>query len=449
MIQNLLVKTHLSAKALLSKVRSVFDQVREPVKGTQGKNKTITITDCLMSALAIFKLKVASLLQFEKNKAEKPIKENLEKLFQVNKIPSDTYMRERLDEIDPKEIRPAFKAVFAALQRDKVLENYVFLNGKYLLLSDGTGFFSSKQVSCENCCQKHHKKDGSTTYYHQMLGAAIVHPDYKEVIPLCPEPIMQKDGFTKNDCERNASERFINDFRREHPHLSVILVEDALSANGPHLKLLKESNISFITVAKPGSNKALFEELKCLDESENGLDHHCFIDADGIKHEFKYVNQIPINDTHIDFEVNFLEYKTTDSEGKQLYYNTWITDIEITRDNIFTIAKGGRSRWFIENEVFNTLKNQGTHFEHNFGHGYRHLSTVFSMLMVLAFLIDQAEQIACPLFRAALKRFKGKKSYLWRRIRAFFSTHIIPSWEILYRVIISGNNRTVAILDTS
>ena len=31
--------------------------------------------------------------------------------------------------------------------------------------------------------------------------------------------------------------------------------------------------------------------------------------------------------------------------------------------------RGGHVRWKIENETFNTLKNQGRHFEHNYGPG--------------------------------------------------------------------------------
>ena len=49
--------------------------------------------------------------------------------------------------------------------------------------------------------------------------------------------------------------------------------------------------------------------------------------------------------------------------------------------NLLRVMRGARARWKIENETFNTLKNQGYHFEHNFGHGYRHLSTVFAHLM--------------------------------------------------------------------
>ena len=57
----------------------------------------------------------------------------------------------------------------------------------------------------------------------------------------------------------------------------------------------------------------------------------------------------------------------------------------LCRERAELLMWGGRARWKIENETFNTLKNQGYHFEHNYGHGYQHLSVVLAMLMLLAF----------------------------------------------------------------
>lgn len=367
----LVEKLHLSAKGLLSKVRTVFSEISEPIRGAQGKKKEISITDCLMSGLAIFKLKFPSLLQFEDNSNDKVTKQNLKNLFSIQNTPCDTYMRERLDVIDPKEIRPAFTDVFSELQRGKALEKYLYLEGKYLLLNDGTGYFSSHEIHCDNCCIKQHQ-NGTVTYYHQFLGSVLAHPDYKEVIPLCPEPIMKEDGAQKNDCERNASERLLRDFRREHPHLEVIVVEDALSSNGPHLKLLKELNMSFITVVKPDGNKALFDWVNSFKwniaaERDKSQGEFSFIDKKGTQHKFRYVNGVPLNDTHTEFKVNFIEYWEIGSKSGKGYHGTWITDILITQENAYAIVRGGRARWHIENETFNTLKNQGYHFEHNFG----------------------------------------------------------------------------------
>lgn len=448
-------KLHLSARGLIKKSRGVFKKVKEPLKGDQGKQKDISITDCLSSALAIFKLKFPSLLQFEDALIDEHIKQNIKNLFEIENVPCDTYMRERLDEVNPRDLRPAFTKVFSALQRGKELEKFAYLDGKYLLLNDGTGFFSSKKVHCKNCCEKHRRKDGAVSYYHQMLAGVIAHPDLKEVIPICPEPIMKEDGAKKNDCERNASERLLRDFRREHPHLPVIVVEDALSSNGPHLKLLIELCMSFVTVVKPNGNKFLFDWVEGFDWSEDlskrveSQGEFSSVDEQGRTHKFRFVNQAPLNDTHKDLKVNFLEYWEVSKEGKNLYHNSWITDIEITELNAYKIARGGRARWHIENETFNTLKNQGYHFEHNFGHGYKNLSTVFAQLMMLAFLIDQTEQLCCGLFQGALKQSRSRKTYLWRKIKGFFEFHIVTSWESLYRAIILGAGPYAVKLDTS
>src|SRR5919112_1405004 len=136
-------------------------------------------------------------------------------------------MRERLDPVDPAHLRPAVKTVFRPLQRGNALEEMVFVQGHYLLALDGTGYFSSKAMHCDSCLDKHHR-NGTLTYSHQMLGAALMHPDQREVIALMPEPIVQPDGTEKNDCERNAAKRFVTTFRRDHANLKVIVTEDSL-----------------------------------------------------------------------------------------------------------------------------------------------------------------------------------------------------------------------------
>ena len=88
--------------------------------------------------------------------------------------------------------------------------------------------------------------------------------------------------------------------------------------------------------------------------------------------------------------------------------------------------RGGRARWKIENETFNTLKNQGYHFEHNYGHGEQHLAVVFAMLMMLAFLVDQTQQLCCALFQAVWAKL-GSKRRLWERMRALFYDYALES----------------------
>jgi hypothetical protein len=235
------LKKHLCAASLIKSIYDIFLKIPDP-RNFKKKNIVIPLVDHLMSGLAIFGLKFPSLLQYDKKRKETETEKNLKNLYHVTKPPSDSYLAERLDKINPEFLRPAFKKLFSKLQRAKELEKFQYIDKHYLLSLDGTGKFSSSNISCEQCCKKIHK-NGKVTYYHQMLGACIVHPDQPNVIPLCPEVIQNTDGNEKNDCERNASQRFIENFRREHPHLKVIVIEDGLASNAPHIKCLEENNI--------------------------------------------------------------------------------------------------------------------------------------------------------------------------------------------------------------
>ena len=150
-------RKYLSARGLLGIVYDKFKKIKPPRILSKRLNP-ITLTDCLMSGLAIFGLKFPSLLKFDESKEEKEIKHNLRTLYHVEQAPSDTYMRERCDEIDPQEVRKVFKTVFSYVQRGKGLESFKYLDNHYLLAGDGTGFFSSHTVHCKNCCVKHYNK---------------------------------------------------------------------------------------------------------------------------------------------------------------------------------------------------------------------------------------------------------------------------------------------------
>src|ERR671918_1021819 len=222
--------------------------------------------------------------------------------------------------------------------------------------------FCSSTISCPECCIKH-TRSGEVSYYHQVLGAVIVHPEQKGVIPLAPEPITRQDGATKSDCERNAAKRLLTDRRREHPHLKLIVVEDALAANGPHLQLLEELDMRFILGVKPGDHQALFAEV----ERQERLGHVArreVTDEQGVIHRFRFINAVPLNQSHPELLVNFLEYREVHEE-KVLHFS-WITDFGFSDDKLFAIMKGGRARGKIENETFNTLKNPGYSLERKF-----------------------------------------------------------------------------------
>jgi hypothetical protein len=427
-------RKHLSADALFGLMRSGFATIPDD----RLSDTDITLTDALMSAFAMFSLKSPSLLAFDKERAEG----NLHTIYGMERVPCDTHMRAILDPVSPESLRPVFKSVFRQLQRGKALEPMVFFDDCYLLALDGTGYFASKTIHCASCLRKVHR-NGSMTYYHQMLGAAIIHPDVRAVMPLMPEPIVQQDGADKNDCERNAAKRFVAKLRQDHPHLKFIVTEDSLSSNAPHIETLHAHDLHYILGVKEGDHAALFTQVQAAERAGHVTYYERHDRAAGVVHRFRFVNDMALNASNADVQVNFIEYWEIGAD--QVQHFSWVTDLRVNTRTVFHLMRGGRARWKIENETFNTLKNQGYHFEHNYGHGMQNLSVVFAMLMMLAFLVDQTQQLCCALFQAVWAKL-GSKRMLWERMRALFYDYAFASMRQLFEALFYGFKKSSPIV---
>ena len=241
------------------------------------------------------------------------------------------------------------------------------------------------------------------------------------------------NGETKNDCERNAAKRFFVQFRQDQPDLAVIIIEDALSSNAPHIKELNKHDLRYISGVKEGDHAFLFNYVEMAHQAGQTREHKMKIK--GVLHRFRFINQVPLNASNQDVLVNFVEYWKI--EGDKVQHFCWITDLTVTKSNLFQIMRGGRARWKIENETFNTLKNQGYNFEHNYGHGKQNLSVKFALLMMLVFLVDQVQQLASSLFQAVLKK-EGSRKSLWDHMRALFYTLEFSSMEDIFRALLYG-----------
>src|SRR6516165_3488564 len=429
-------RKHLSADALFHLVRGGFAHVPDP----RDEDVDISLTDTLMSAFAMFSLKAPSLLAFDKERAEG----NLRTLYGIAHAPCDTYMRELLDPVSPESLRPSFQGVFRQLQRGKALEPMMFLQGAYLLALDGTGYFSSKTIHCQSCLHKVHR-NGSITYSHQMLGAAIIHPDFREVIPLMPEPIVHQDGMAKNDGERNAAKRFVTKLRQDHPHLNCIVTEDSLSSNAPHIETLHEHGCHYILGVKAGDHAYLFKQVQAAEEAGRMAKYERHDRTAGVVHRFRFVHDVPLNASRSDVRVNFMEYWEIGKDMVQHF--SWVTNLRVSKRNVYQLMRGGRARWKMENETFNTLKNQGDNFEHNDGHGEQNLSVVFATIMMLAFLVDQTQQLCCALFRAVWAKL-GSKRLLWERLRALFYDYRLDSMRELLAALYVGFDKSHPLIRT-
>jgi len=426
------IKKHLSFSGLRTAVSQVFRSIPDE---RQSSKVSISLHDALMSGFACMHFQDPSLLQFQIRMQEEQHQNNLQTLFDIKTIPKETQMRAIIDGVDSDYFKPIFKNLYSRLQRGKHLEQYQIFPGTYYFPIDGSQFYISKEVSCEQCLVQHHKKE-SPTYSHQVLQGGIAHPDCSEVIPFMPEQIVNTDGTKKQDCEMNAAKRFVERIREEFPRLGLLIGGDGLFSKQPIIKDILAKGMHYLFVAKPLDHAYMMEWVEAYDK----LDRIEFEDDKGRRHIYEWVNDVPLSGQEDTIHVNFLRcwVMKTDKSGNEkiVYRNSWVTDINIASDTITTLVRAGRCRWKSENELFNVMKNHGYYMERNYGHGEKNLAFNFYLLTLLAFLFHQIAELTDKQYQACRKRF-GSKRHLWEKLRSYIDLLIFETWESLLEFVLT------------
>lgn len=397
------------------------------------------LSDVLMSGLAMFHFQCPSLLNFQKQLEDLYQTSNLTTLFGVSSVPKSSQFRSALDKINPAQMELTYNEIHKVIAESKILRKYRFLNGRYLCLMDGSEYFSSKFCSCSNCLEKKHK-NGTITYHHQILQCVIAKPGFPVVLPLDTEEICRQDGHEKQDCELNAGKRILDRIKKNHYQMDIVVVADGLYSHVPFIKLLREKKLSFILVAKPDDHVAMMAEVDSL-RKMGEVGKLEFSLKDGGKEIYEFLPQVPLRSDGKD-TVNWYSFTKIDKEGKILYKNSWVTDLPVNAKNIVEMVEAGRCRWKVENECFNTIKNQGYHIEHNFGHGKEHLSYNLFILNMIAFLIHEILELSDKLFQKVREKI-GTRYMLWERMRTFVNSLIIPDWTTLLNLLLKKGYRIV------
>jgi len=390
---------------------------------------TISIHDAVLSGFACMYFQDPSLLQFQQRLQEAQQANNLKTLFDVEVIPKETQMRELIDTVDSEHFRPIFNDLCFKLQRGKHLEQYQIFKTMYYFPMDGSQFYSSKDVHCEQCLTKEHKDD-EKTYSHQVLQGGIAHPGCAQVIPFMPEQIVNSDGATKQDCEMNAGKRYIKRLRREHPQMNFLLGGDALFSKQPIIEDALRHRMHYLFAAKPSDHTYMMEWLSLYPH----LEQIAFCDEKGRCHCYEWMNNVPLTGQKESVRVNFLRCTLTrenkQGEDEVVYINSWVTDLAITSTNIKTLVNAGRCRWKNENEFFNVMKNHGYCMEHSYGHGQKNLAFNFYLLTLLAFAFHQIFELTDACYQACRKKF-GHKRHFWETLRAYIKILVFETWEAL------------------
>ena len=421
---------HLTLEALRDLLGAEFRQVPDE---RAPQRVTWQLHDVLMSGFAMFFFQHPSLLQFQQSMEKQTGQSNLQRLFGVKRVPSDTQMRELLDTPAAAEpLRRVLPQVFERMRQTGWTTRLVTtVNGLnyYTVVLDGSQYFSSEKIQCPFCLRRK-DKNGDIHYSHSVVGATLVRAGSHDILPLDAEEVRNTDGSEKQDCELNAGKRLVERLRQEHRQLKMVVAGDDLYAHEPFIEDLRALRMGFVLVAKPESHKELYEWVEDLDRlgqcvkgtwEEGPLTKRRYF-------EYRIASQVPLTQSD-QVQVNLVEVWERNKAGKVIYHNAWVTDFEVTAENVATIVGIGRSRWKIENAQFNVQKNHGYELEHNYGHGERGLSLVFYLLNLLAFLAHQILEMGDRLYGVC--RAKESRRSLWNAFRTYFRKLVLTSWTAM------------------
>jgi hypothetical protein len=425
----------LTLDGITKQMRCTFETFVDP---RRGKNKSYTMVDAALSAFSVFFTQSPSFLEYQRSLEQAQGGNNARTLFGVHEIPSDNHIRSLLDATPPGTLKPMYAFLFDALGQAGVVDSFRSVNGTLLLALDGTEHFSSQAIRCQ-CCSTRRHANGKTTYSHSALTPVLVRPGMDKVIALAPEFVTPQDGAAKQDCELAAAKRWLAVHGGELARLKTTVLGDDLYCHEPFCRELLAFGLGFILVCKPDSHAIVYEWLEHL--QRNGAVHTVSRTRwTGKRREtdtYRYAFSIPLRDADGALEVNWCELVTTDEGGKVLYRNAFATSLALNDSNVAEVVEAGRGRWKIENENNNTLKTKGYHFEHNFGHGRKHLSSLLASLIILAFLTHTVLEWMDDKYRLLRKKLPSRKR-LFSDIRTLTSYLCFESWEALMDFMLKG-----------
>ena len=284
-------------------------------------NTVYELADAALGAFAVFYMQSPSFLAHQRDMQRNKGQNNAQSLFGIDQVPSDPQIRNLLDPIAPEYLAAPFWQVFEHLRAGGYLKLYQGHLGPWLCALDGTQYFGSQKIHCEQCTTR--VVNGRTYYSHTLVAPLLVAPGEKRVIALEPEFVSPQDGGEKQDCELRAAERWLARNAKRFAPGSLTLLGDDLYCHQPFCEFVTDHQRQQIW-------------------------------------RYRYATRVPLRADTKPLYVNWCEVTITDeATGELIYRNAWATDHPLADQALRPFVIAARTRWKSETENNNVLKNYG------------------------------------------------------------------------------------------
>lgn len=371
--------------------------------------------------LFLMKLQARRQINFEFNTPEFIRNLNVLAGTDIATLPHHDTLLYLLKLLPPDQVSLLPKKMTNRLIRMKCFTPQRLLGFYYPIAIDGTGHLVFRKRHCEHCLEKkHHGK--VIYYYHHVLEAKLLLPNGM-ALSVCTEFIENPAAeVSKQDCELAAFHRLAEKLKRYFPQLRICLLLDGLYAADPVFDRCRRCGWKYIVTFKEGSMPAVWQDYLGLKKLEK--DNHSTLEKGDIVQEFHWVNEIE----YADHKLNVLECRETKPD-KSLKTFVWLTNLPLDKDNHQKIAnKGGRLRWKIENEGFNTQKNGGYELEHIYCINENAIKNLYILLQIAHILNQLMEKGS--LIKGSVRKVFGSIRNFARRLLEDFRVRVLPEAKL-------------------
>jgi hypothetical protein len=268
------------------------------------------------------------------------------------------------------------------------------------------------------------------TYFHHVLEAKLICPN-GFALSIATEWIENSEAdFDKQDCEMKAFPRLAEKIKKMFPRLPICITADGLYPNQSFFGICKGNHWSFIVTFKDGNLPSVWQEVTILREitSDNNYQQTIFRQKKKIKRDYTWLNEIDYQGFHLNWIECIETLEEPESDENSVTRFVHVTDLKVDRSTAAKISQTGRLRWKIENEGFNTQKNQGYNLKHKFSRTSLIAAKNYYQCLQIAHLINQLS-IHSTTFQQLLTS-KITIKHLWNCMIGFLICGIIERSKI-------------------
>lgn len=406
------------------------------------KRRSYTVAELVTGCVALFLFKEASRNAINNDRREEQFRNNYERIFKRSLPHMDT-ADDFLRLLSAGELEHFKAAMICSLIEQKVLHQFKLLHKYFMIAIDATGINSYDENNEEKDRVHKTSKNGKTTYHSYVLEAKLVTASGLS-ISIASEWIANdtERNFNKQDCEMKAFQRIAVKLKKYFPRLPVCILADGLYPNATFMQTCADNGWQYIAMLKDDSLKTLQTDITDTQNQHRHKTERRYLSAKGMHlttSEYEWIDEPLTYKTHRLYWISCTERQTwyrKDKDGsRQLHKEeeearfVWITSLAPDAGTVCPIAEGGRNRWKIENEGFNTQKNNGYALGHLFSRtsstGYKN----YYQCLQIAHIINQLTEHSQTVTDLLDSDKKITIKHLWKVLNSLLLMQVVATEE--------------------